>query len=249
MGLRVGPAMTGLAVFVLLFLVACGGGDAPYEPYLPDYPPEQTTTMPDYISEVTDPARELIITIPDLPPEISEYGFRAAVEFLNEFVTLYSEIGFAITTWDEQRRIFLPTGQFRVGWFDRFGQSYTTNVVPKVHFSPDEAGRWGFFDQHNNRIEDAIWISHENYADYFRLFSFDDSGIPVIFVHYSQTSEGGYAGFYRIFRYIDGGFRMLEMDAWIGWLGRVHHLFIDENGRLITFINSPEYLALLNTSI
>ena len=243
-GLRVAPAMTGLLLFVMLFLVACGRCNALYEPYMPDYAVEQTIIMPDYIPEITESARELIITIPDLPPEISEYGFRAAVEFLDTMTSIRTGVYRAMFEWDNEQRVSVATGEFS-RWDRQSHEWMQTFETPEIYFSPGGVVGFGFFDQHNNRIESAAWIMYENYADYFRLFSFDDSGIPVILVHFSQTVDAGYGGFYQVFRYVNGVYRMLQtrsfedgIESPWGWLSIVHDLFVDENGRIITFAHT-----------
>ncbi|MCL2575602.1 MAG: hypothetical protein FWE33_04130 [Defluviitaleaceae bacterium] len=182
------------------------------------------------------------------PDEIDNTNDIAVlVDFLSQFTTLYTDVARALTDWDNDRWISVPTGQYIIGNEPDTWQPILTDITPQIHFSPDQNGQFGFRDENNELITNAIWIQHENYADYFRLFDFGDE-YPVIFMHYSQTFDGGYAGGYRIFRYVDGAYRMLEMvDGWIGWLGRVHHLFLDDYGRVIVFVNS-EYHDVMNYS-
>ncbi|MCL2421780.1 MAG: hypothetical protein FWD03_07985 [Defluviitaleaceae bacterium] len=188
------------------------------------------------------------------PPsmEISEYGRQVAEEFISTLTTVFTGVLHAETIWDSESGVTSPTGRYILGWDNETFEMITTYDRPEISFAPSDTGEWGFFDRQGNPIHDAPWLyaqhwiewSSVHYAGSFRLFDFDNDGIPEIFVHFNQTFDGGYAGFYRIFRYIDGEYRMLEMksvsngvEPW-AWVGRSHDLFVDGYGRIITFLNS-----------
>jgi hypothetical protein len=199
---------------------------------------------------------------------ISEYGWQVATEFLSDFTSLFKGVYHPEYVWDVGMQTTINTGRF-MRWDTITGQFITTYEQPEISF---RAG-YGFLDAQGNRVIDEPWaiirrfecqLTQDvfysfHYANYFKLFDFDNDGIPEIFVHFNQTFEGCYDGFYRIFRYIDGGYRMLEMVAYangeqLQWVsfGNVHELFIDPNGRIITFINSEmtgimEYTHLVLT--
>ena len=189
---------------------------------------------------------------------ISKYGRRVAEEFLSSMTSMFVNVYIEWVDWDQKTNMHIRTGQFT-----RFrGQGELFGVVdyePQgIIFVPveDYRGRMPFYHGRGNRIYEAPWIyvrresgwTSYHFAEYFRLFDFDGSGIPIIFIHFMQTFQGGYAGFYRIFRYIDGEYRMLEMKAvdeegellpwWRAWIGRIHEILMDSDGRLITFIDS-----------
>ena len=168
---------------------------------------------------------------------ISEYGWQVAVDFLRDFETLFE-----------------PVWRVRGDSFYRFSIAHGRSILsydhPEIYFdfgwTTDgfvEENR-GFFDRDGNSLADMPWICVEHYANYFRLFDFDGTGIPDIFVHFSQMRETSYIGFYEIFRYFDGEYRLLEMSS-IGadggvhpWahLGSWHSFFIDDLGRLIAYV-------------
>jgi len=189
---------------------------------------------------------------------ISEYGRQVAIDFLMDFTTLLTNVIRAETTWDEERRISLATGRYILGWDNESQQLITTDEIPDISLSLTEEGYSAFFDNQGNIITDEPWVYPYSlhYANYFKLFDFDNDGIPEILMHFQQTFEGCYGGFYRIFKYIDGAYRMLEMAAfangeqltWINF-GSVHNLFVDEDGRIITLIDSEmtgfEYTHLI----
>lgn len=87
------------------------------------------------------------------------------------------------------------------------------------------------------------------YADYFKLFDFENSGIPDIIILFQQVS-GWHDRLYRIFRYYGGAYRMLEMMAFTADgqhlpqvdFGRDHKLFIDAEERILSFANA-DYLG------
>ncbi|MCL2398361.1 MAG: hypothetical protein FWC91_01290 [Defluviitaleaceae bacterium] len=194
-------------------------------------------------------------------PNISEYGWQIAAEFLSGFTTLFTGVSHAEIIWDEDTHMPVATGRFIPGWDSESQQLLTTYELPEISFAPIAVRSSAFLDRYGNIITNAPWAyiqrfdnytqedeltfsySH-HYANHFKLFDFDNSGIPEIFIHFQQTFEGCYGGFYRIFRYTDGAYRMLEMTAFqdgeqLSWVnfGEVHDLFIDADGRIITFVN------------
>ena len=267
-----------LLAILALSLFACGAEDEngytaeplataqpTPEPTPEPTPPEEPEPTPEPTPEpVPEPTPE-----PTIPPE--DYGRLVAEEFISTLTTIFTGIVRAETAWDEDINAPVTTGQFILSWgWDENGVWYanTTDEVPDFYFGPIETGRyeWGFIDRHGNRVlygvpwlytqrfehytlEGELRISYsQNYANYFLLFDFDNNGIPVIFVHFNQTFDGGYGGFYRVFRYVDGEYRMLETKAfvdgvehpepWRAWLGSMHEFFIDDTGRIIAFIHS-----------
>jgi len=224
-------------------------------------PSAEPTPEPTEEPEQTEPPQEL-----DLPPAtISEYGRQVAEDFLSRFTSIFTGVGQPEMHWDGETAV--PTGRFTMGW-DSAGQLITTDQVPAIYRSP-----WGedvaFFDRQGNPIHEApwllvyrgdYWVSY-HYASYFKLYALDHSGIPVIFIHFNQTFEGGYAGFYMVFGYRNGEYRMLETASFIDgvrqeWLllNSVTDFFVDDYGRVITFFNSDyhgvhryEHLVLTET--
>jgi len=181
--------------------------------------------------------------------EYSETDHQVAIEFLSQMTTIFTGVPREEKDWIDGELV--PTGQFILGWDAETQQLLTTEEVPEIYFAAICMG--AFVDRDGNQILDAPWMyvlrtgdwASLHYAGHFRLFDFDDSGMPVIFVHFNQTFDGGYAGFYRIFRYVDGEYRMLEMKAFENgeetphpWIGSSHLLFRDNNDRIITFIDS-----------
>ncbi|MCL2564463.1 MAG: hypothetical protein FWE24_01460 [Defluviitaleaceae bacterium] len=189
---------------------------------------------------------------------ISEYGWQVAAEFLSGFDSLLVGVYREDFRWDENSRTTIPTGSF-TRWDNAGWEVITTYEQPEISFIGSQGG--GFFDISGNKIEEAPWayiqrfeedwrgepiISYSHhYANYFKLFDFNHNGIPDILIHFNQTFEGCYGGFYRIFRYINGAYRILEMVAydvngnelWVIF-GTVNELFVDADGRLISFIDS-----------
>ena len=184
--------------------------------------------------------------------QISEYGRQVAEEFLSGMTSVFTDVLHEQTIWDGEKHI--ATGRFW-NWDAESQQIATTDEMAEINYRPPNyTGEWGFFDKQGNRIYDAPWIyahrgegwSEYFYASSFKLFDFDNDGIPEIFIHFNQTVlEAGYFGFYQIFRYIDGEYRMLEIKSFVNgeesplpWIGRFHELFLDDSGRIITFVNS-----------
>ena len=210
--------------------------------------------MSEPIEHMATVSEILPVNEPFLPLQyVSPFGRQVAEEFLCEFTSIFTGVGQVVVYWDGQ--ISVHTGEFWDGWDEETQQPIKAYVTPEIYRGPTETGEWGFFDRLGNRIYDATWLyvsrgegwTSYHYAGYFRLFDFDNSGIPVIFIHFNQTFEGGYAGFYRIFRFIDGEYRMLEMRAfkngeelpwWQSWIGSLHELFFDDTGRIISFVGS-----------
>jgi len=250
----------------LLFLVACGGEASDYpETYeandyvlteeaeeiefeVEEQDIEDELAVEDIEEDIMEYEPESPIDIANFVPptmEISEYGRQVAIEFLSEMTTIFTGMPRAETAWDEAQLIAPPTGLFWV-WDNASQQIVTIDEVPEVHLGPTETGQWVFLDRYGSYIYDAPWLYafrgddwvSYNYAGYFRLFDFDDDGIPEIFVHFNQTFDGGYAGFYRIYKYVDGQYRALGAD---GWISSMNEFFWDDSGRIITFVDSPEY--------
>jgi len=249
-------------LLLVLFLAACGErSNAPYEPNLSSY--EEATTSeqfrptlpPTSQDDDSDPPSTVELL---LPQEISEYGFNTALDFLRTLTSLRTGVYRAMAEWDGANNAVVATGEFS-RWCMETGELLRKFETPEIYFSHYQDGVSGFFDQQNNLITDAPWMQHDNYAAYFSLFDFDGNGIPVIFVHFNQTFEGGYGGFYRVFRYVDGAYRMLETRSFTNgietqwpWLSAIHRLLVDEDGRIITFALSDyhgiyEYTHLILT--
>ena len=176
---------------------------------------------------------------------ISDFGRQAAEDFLKQMTTLFTDVGAAQFSWDGSAQV--PTGRFYPALWD-FEQE-ATYEVPEIYFIHD----WfdnvvsGFFDSQGNRIQNAPWLdlATNNFAGHFRLFDFGNDGMPDIFIHFTQTFEGGYGGFYRVFRFIDSEYRALEMRGVASNIGTpwaainsTHSLFFDDTVRIITFTNS-----------
>jgi len=177
---------------------------------------------------------------------ISEYGWQVAADFLRGFDSLFASVGFPLTEWDADRRINVHVGHYHT-WFGESGLPIVPETRPDIVFFHNsiDSHETGFFDSDGNRIVDVPWLTEWHYANYFRLFDFDNSGIPDILIHFNQTFEGCYSGFYQIFRYIDGEYVLMEetyvfADNYSQWrgFGSAHMLFTDESGRILTLIDS-----------
>jgi len=196
----------------------------------------------------TDPTAGFAVPTPTSQtsmPENENYH-PAVIEFLSEMTTIF------FTFFPRE----ISAGQFLIGWIPETHQPIITNEVPEIYFS--EVGMGGFFDRQRNQIHDAPWIYARRgdgwvswyFANSFKLFDIENDEMPVIFIHFNQTFDGGYAGFYRLFRYVDGEYRMLEMRSFangvrtpLPWIGYSHIFFRDSNNRLITFVHSPYHSA------
>jgi len=203
---------------------------------------------------------------------ISEYGRQAAEDFLFTMTTIFTDVLHAEVEYVDGNRV-RPAERFRVGWDLETHEAIMTDIIPEFYIDFMESGVWNsmaFFDRHHNRVYDAPWLevnrgddwTSYRYANHFRLFDFDNDGIPEILIHYRQTFDGGYAGAYHIFRYVDGAYRRLEQVLiengeahnwpW-AWISSAHTLFWDSNGKIISFIDSMyhgvnryEHLVLTN---
>ena len=164
---------------------------------------------------------------------ISEYGWQAAADFLRSFDSIFTPIGFPITSWDSNTNAAKRTGGYHA-WLDQTKLNERPDVVFFNHliYGHDT----GFFNRDGNQITGVLWLTEWHYANYFSLFDFDGNGIPDIIVHFQQTFEGCYGGFYLIFRYNDGAYVQLEMPAHA--FTATNRLFVDEYGRIITFSES-----------
>jgi len=178
---------------------------------------------------------------------ISEYGWQVTADFLADFDSLFTQVGFPLIEWDFDWRIArIVEGYYT---WESWSAEADTGIRPEIIFvnSYIYGHEPGFFDRNGNRIADVPWLTliHETYwhfADHFSLFDFNGSGIPDIIIHFRQTFTGqGYAGFHQILRYIDGEFVILEPhfegdSIWMG-LSTWHRLFVDKNGRIITLLD------------
>ena len=154
--------------------------------------------------------------------QISEYGYYVAMEFLSQIPTLFLDSPVPITgrsgSWE--RGFELEKGQFLDSrWVDNEWQEFITYEVPDLFFRRDRDSEGnpteshGFFDRHDNGIVDVPWIWGDLYATSFRIWDFDNNGIPTITVYFAGnghdlTSNGGTPG--KIFRYVDGMYRHFE---------------------------------------
>ena len=233
----------------------------------PDTPQETPAPTPTPTPATPRPTPMPTTPRPYVP--ISAYGRQVAEEFLSGMTTIFTGIFYEQFNWSDGT----SRGSF-TGWDRQTQQGVIVYEPPGTFLGvTGEINAWGhvllgFFDRYGNRIYNVPWLHSQrfegvytpygesvvsyanNYANYFRLFNFDNNGIPVILVHFNQTFDGGYAGFYRIFRYVDGQYRMLEMRSYNNgeetqwpWLGSFHEFFYDNEGRIITFISS-EYGGL-----
>ena len=193
---------------------------------------------------------------------ISEYGWQVAADFLRGFTSIFTGVLWTNDLWDEGGNTSEPVERFFSVWDPVTRQTITVKRVPEVYLVMQAHNRpYAFFDRYGNAITEEPWVytqrfesywhgeyhisySH-HYANYFSLFDFDNTGIPDIIIHFQQTFEGCYGGFYRIFRYENGTYRMLEMAAFsdneqLNWVsfGTTHELYIDTEGRFISFINN-----------
>ncbi|MCL2376442.1 MAG: hypothetical protein FWC76_03495 [Defluviitaleaceae bacterium] len=232
-------AVTVIISSVILFLAACGNESANY-PQADDYA---------LIYEAKEVEEDQDVKA-YLEMEISEHIRQAAEDFLSEFATIFTSVVRALTTWDEDEQIAIPTGSFWPGWDNESREFITVDEPPGIYFLRTfGGGPEGFFDQAGNQIEGApylrIWHGEDwAYASSFKLFDFDNSGIPIIFIFFDSVFEDGFR-FYEKAKYIDGEYRLLETRAFIDgeetsptWMRWSHNIFYDDTGRLITLHHS-----------
>jgi len=200
---------------------------------------------------------------------ISAYGFQVAADFLRHFTSIFSGISWLYNSWDIESSITESAEQLIFIRCHATRHKIAIAKMPEIYFiQAYSSSSYAFFDRYGNSIIDAPWIYTQrfesyrygeyhisythHYADYFSLFDFDNTGIPDIIVHFSQTFEGCYGGFYRLFRYVDGAYKMLEIAAFSNGeqldmvsFGTSHEFFIDADDRVISFIScaldSKEY--------
>ncbi|MCL2527319.1 MAG: hypothetical protein FWE42_02780 [Defluviitaleaceae bacterium] len=163
---------------------------------------------------------------------ISEYGWQVAADFLRGFTSIFTEVRRLTPTENTAAISFIETHSSPYAFFDRYSNVITGQ--PWIYTQRFESYWNG---------EYSVSYAH-NYADYFSLFDFDNTGIPDIIIHFAQTFCGCYGGFYQIFRYENGAYRMLEITSFVNgekqnWVnfGTIHELFVDDTGRIISFIN------------
>ena len=190
---------------------------------------------------------------------ISEYGLQVAADFLSEFTSILA--GMASFG-------FVPGEVFVIGFDDETQKFITTHETPEIYFAYMGDGLFAFFDRQGNIINDSpsviitSWEDNDDqqgmlfyhFANSFKLYNFDNDGIPDIFVYFATTGTPPMDSFYAIFRYINGEYKMLtvrefvdgeELSPWWRtrtwpWLNTEHKLFLDEDGRIITFIYSHQ---------
>ena len=167
--------------------------------------------------------------------QISEYGYQVAMEFLNQMPILFMDLFIPITGRGErwEQGFELEEGQF-LKWrmVENEWQEIITYEVPDLFFRRDRdlegntTENHGFFDGQGNRIIDVPWVWGDFYATSFRLWDFDNNGIPTITLYfegnwYNMTSNRGTPG--RIFRYVDGEYQLFEevRDA-VNWWHSIH---------------------------
>lgn len=188
-----------------------------------------------------------------IPRPVTPYGRQAAEDFISTMTTIFTGMIQAELYRNEERTEILgKTGRFILGWDFETNQMLYTYDVPEIYYSSFWPDYFGFFDSNGNHIEEAPWLYIARgvdwqtlmYAADFKLLD-DGSGIPIIFVHFNQTFDGGYAGAYHIFMYEDGAYRRIPLRSFIDgveynrpWVSRIHSFFMDDYGRMIAFANS-----------
>jgi len=149
----------------------------------------------------------------------SKYGCQAAMKFLSQIPTLLLDSHIPITGRGEswERGFELEEGQFLSSqWVENEWQEYVTYEVPNLFFRRDRDSEGnptenhGFFDRYGNEIVDVPWILGDFYATSFRIWDFDNNGIPTITIYFSgnwydMTANRGIRG--RIFRYVNGEYQ------------------------------------------
>jgi len=185
---------------------------------------------------------------------ISQYGWQAAADFLGGMISIFTGITEAETDRDND---WQETGRFILGHDLSRSRLITTHEVPEIYHVLSPRGVRGVYDRYGNRIYDAPWldafyaggINVYFYASHFRLFDFDNTGIPDIFIFFSYLFCGidtAPFGSYSVFRYVNGEYRALEQqfqdsDSWprgSSWaITPWHYFFIDETGRMIVMLS------------
>ena len=183
---------------------------------------------------------------------ISEYGWQAAADFLSGMTSIFTGLVQAETDWNND---WEETGRFLLGVDLSTLRSITTYEVPEIYYVLDEQGVKGVYDRHGNELQDSLWLRTGGgewyfYVSHFRLFDFDGTGIPDIFVFFHPIFNGwdtGPTGEYIVFRYVDGEYRKLEQqlnDDEITWpwtsslrITCCHLFFQDETGRIISLFS------------
>ena len=227
--------------------------------------PDETNDIPIQLS--VEQLLELLEFTPFDPSavEISEYGRQVATDFLRQMTTIFTGVVEAEVTQDDE---LAKTGRFLLGWERDETNNYrhvsyrrvTTYEVPEVYFVPENWMVRSVYDREGERITDAPWLCNAGSAYFavtdFRLFDFNNSGIPDIWLRFSPIFDLELTFFIQPYRFIDGEYRMLELDGYCGYRLRTLFwasaplFFVDDSNRIIYFDNSelrPGYRQLTVT--
>ena len=85
-----------------------------------------------------------------------------------------------------------------------------------------------YYDREGNPLYDEVFLHYGASAWSFRLFDFDNNGIPTITVRFSAPEQGG--GFNFLFRYIDGEFVQINSPIAV-----FNQAFWTEDGKMVWF--------------
>lgn len=143
---------------------------------------------------------------------ISDFGHRAAENFLSQFTTIFSGVGL--------RR---QDGQFVDVGFGCDGTRREILLYETPYIFWDEASN-RFYDQFENFIAgrffyDGTFLKYENTQDFpwfyggiwfandFSLYDFDGSGIPQIVIYFGTMAGADGLSPIHLFRFVDGEYR------------------------------------------
>ena len=183
--------------------------------------------------------------------QVTENDYQALIDFLSEMTTIFTGVPREDVEWTDEGPVL--TGRFWLGWDSEAGQPITTYELPEIYLSGVGAAR--FYDALGNQIENAPWMYVQryddetlyNYAGYFKLYDFGNGEMPVVFIHFNQTFDGGYAGHYKLYRYVDGEYHYFpfrsfrdgeENPWWMAQVGLGHRFFQTEAGEIIVQSNN-----------
>ena len=168
-----------------------------------------------------------------LPPvQISDFGRQVAEEFLSSdrFAPLFMTVG----SMGHSGEIY--------GWREDIGNWGPLDEVPDFYWNYHYSS---YFDRYGNMIAGTPWDDGDHFPARFRLYDFDNTGVPDIFIFhsYSITYEGSGDGGSPLFlyRFVSGQY----VRVFGGWsFGPV--FYMDTQDNLVMFESSIEIPGVYN---
>ena len=192
-------------------------------------------TQRGYTGAAGTPDAQDVPATADAQPPVD--GRQVAEEFLMRFPSIFMD-RMPTTGWGlEEGRFYIGSEMINGEW-----RQIVSYEVPDIYFCNLT---WGYYDRYGNRIAyDVPWLVRGRHAFGFRLFDFDNSGIPDILI-LSSTGEHEWYGYlpHTLYRFIDGAYRRIytsdrgERTSFFPY----SDFFFDPEGNLIgnTYIPMP----------